>query len=164
MNRKHMIAKLTSRGQRIAVGTTNVRTSSSPMLLPHRLTADVLLSYLDAKRADELEEAIREILGKNTLKWRLELVSDRPAMKNRVANQRLAKVILNTAAEWEIDLRVDSSVWPSVGGLVTGSTGVVCGMGPVARHLYTPQEAVQRMSLIQRTLLLVQFILRTELK
>jgi D-alanine-D-alanine ligase len=156
------IAKLSSRGQKIAVAATNVRTSGSPMLLPHRLSADLLMSYLDAKRADEVEEAVRGILGKNTLKWKLELVSDRPAMKDRVANQRLAKAILNAAAVWEIDLRTDSSVWPSVGGLVTGQTGVVCGMGPVARNLYTPQESVHRMSLIQRTLLLVQFLLRME--
>lgn len=156
------IAGLSSRREKIAVAATNVRTSGSPMLLPHRLTSDLLLSYLDSRRADDVESAMREILGKNTLKWKLELVSDRPAMKDRVANQRVAKAILSTAADWEIELRADSSVWPSVGGLVTGKTGVVCGMGPVARNLYTPQEAVHRMSLIQRTLLLVQFLLRTE--
>jgi D-alanine-D-alanine ligase len=132
------------------------------MLLPHRVSADLILTYLDAKRADEVESEIRRILGKNKLKWSVELVSDRPAMKDRVANQRLAKSILNTASQWEIELSVDSSVWPSVGGLVTGQTGVVCGMGPVARNLYTPQEAVHRMSLIQRALLLAQFLLRME--
>jgi D-alanine-D-alanine ligase len=156
------IAKLSSRGEKIAVGATNVRTSGSPMLLPNRLTADILMSYLDSKRADNAENQIREILGKNALKWRLELVSDRPSMKNRVANQRVAKAILNVADEWGIELHADSSVWPSVGGLVTGKTGVVCGMGPVARNLYTPQESVSRISLIQRTLLLAQYLLKTE--
>lgn len=156
------IARLSSRSQKIAVAATDVRTSGFPMLLPHRLSADLLLTYLDAKRADSVEDKVRAILGKNTLKWSLKLVSDRPAMKDRVANQRLATAILNTAADWGIELRADSSVWPSVGGLVTGQAGVVCGMGPVARDLYTPQEAVQRMSLIQRTLLLTEFLLRTE--
>jgi D-alanine-D-alanine ligase len=156
------IAKLSSRGDRIAVAATNVATSGFPMLLPHRLTADLLVLYLDAKRADEVERAIRGILGGNTLKWSLEIVSDRPAMKDRVANQRLARSILSTAAEWGIELGTDSSVWPSVGGLVAGQAGVVCGMGPVARNLYTPREAVHRMSLIQRSLLLAQFLLRTE--
>ena len=156
------IATLSSRSEKVAVAATDVRTSGFPMLLPHRLSVDLLLTYLDAKRADSVEEKVRAILGKNTLKWNLELVSDRPAMKDRVANQRLAKAILGAAEDWGIELRSDSSAWPSVGGLVTGQTGVVCGMGPVARDLYTPQEAVQRMSLIQRTLLLAEFLLRTE--
>jgi D-alanine-D-alanine ligase len=156
------IAKLSSRGEKIAVAATDVRTSGFPMLLPHRLSVDLLLTYLDVKRADSVEDEVRAILGKNTLKWNLELVSDRPSMKDRVANQRLAKAILGTAGDWGIELRSDSSVWPSVGGLVTGQAGVVCGMGPVARELYTPQEAVQRMSLIQRTLLLAEFLQGTE--
>jgi D-alanine-D-alanine ligase len=156
------MATLSSRSEKVAVAATSVRTSGFPMLLPHRLSVDLLLTYLDAKRADSVAEKVRAILGKNTLKWNLELVSDRPAMKDRVANQRLAKAILGAAENWGIELRSDSSVWPSVGGLVTGQTGVVCGMGPVARDLYTPQEAVQRMSLIQRTLLLAEFLLRTE--
>jgi D-alanine-D-alanine ligase len=156
------IATLSSRSEKIAIASTKVRTSGFPMLLPHRLSADLLLTYLDVKRADAAEDKVRGILGKNTLKWSVELVSDRPAMKDRVANKRLASAVLGTAADWGIELRADSSVWPSVGGLVTGQTGVACGMGPVARHLYTPHEAVQRMSLIQRTLLLAQFLLRME--
>jgi D-alanine-D-alanine ligase len=156
------IANLSSRSKRIAVGATNVRTSGSPMLVPHRITADLLLSYLDSKRADEAEAAIRGILGKNTLKWKLETVSDRPAMKDRVANRRVTNAILNAAGDWGIEMRADTSVWPSVGGLVTGQTGVVCGMGPVARHLYTPQEAVSRISLIQRTLFLARFLFKME--
>jgi hypothetical protein len=34
----------------------------------------------------------------------------------------------------------------------------VCGLGPVARDLGTPQEAVQRISLVQRTLLLADYL------
>ncbi|MGD8415379.1 MAG: hypothetical protein PVF33_14150, partial [Candidatus Latescibacterota bacterium] len=156
------IANLSSRSKKIAVGTTNVSTSGSPLLVPHRLTADLLLSYLDSKRADEAEAAIRGILGKNALKWKLETVSDRPAMKDRVANRRVTNAVLNAAVDWGIELHADSSVWPSVGGLVTGQTGVVCGMGPVARNLYTQQEAVSRMSLIQRTLFLAHFLFKME--
>jgi hypothetical protein len=33
-------------------------------------------------------------------------------------------------------------------------------MGPVARDLYTPQEAVQRISMVQHTLLLAEFLQR----
>ena len=63
------------------------------------------------------------------------------------------------AADWEIPLKRESSVWPSVAGLVPPKTPVIYGIGPVARDLGTPQEAVQRISLIQRTLLLAEFLL-----
>jgi hypothetical protein len=35
-------------------------------------------------------------------------------------------------------------------------------MGPVATNLYTPREAIRRISLVRRTLLLAQFLLGTE--
>lgn len=156
------ISKLTSRKERIAVAPADLRTTAFPMLLPHKLSSTLLMSYLDPRLAEETEGKIRNLLGKRDFKWSLELLSDRPPMKDRVANKRLAKAILDTANNWEIGLEDDSSVWPSVGGLVAGRTGVVCGMGPVAHDLYTPRESVRRHSLIERTLLLAQFLLRTE--
>ena len=36
---------------------------------------------------------------------------------------------------------------------------VTGGVGPVAQDLYTSREAVSRISLVQRTLLLTQFLL-----
>jgi D-alanine-D-alanine ligase len=47
---------------------------------------------------------------------------------------------------------------PSVAGLVPAGTAVVCGLGPVARDLYQPHEAVSRLSMLQRTLLLAEFL------
>jgi D-alanine-D-alanine ligase len=45
-----------------------------------------------------------------------------------------------------------------VAGLVPSSRAVICGLGPVARDVDTPQEAVLRLSLMQRTLLLAQYL------
>jgi D-alanine-D-alanine ligase len=42
--------------------------------------------------------------------------------------------------------------------LVPLEVPVICGIGPVARDLYTPREAVNRISLIQRTLLIAEFL------
>jgi hypothetical protein len=39
---------------------------------------------------------------------------------------------------------------------------VVCGAGPVVKDLYTARAAVQRISLVQRTLLLAEFLLQTK--
>ncbi len=79
-------------------------------------------------------------------------------MRDRRGNARLLKSLQNVATAWEIPLAKESSVWPSVAGLAPTSTSVLCGMGPVARDLYTPNEAVNRTSLVQRTLLLAQLL------
>ena len=151
-------AKLTSRKDRIAVSAINVETDHLPMLLPHHVTATLLISYPDQAAADRVESQIREILNGKGTKWKLERLSDRAPMKDRRASIRLAKALTQVAEKWEIPLYRESSVWPSVAGLVPASTGVVCGVGPVARDLYTPHEAVDRISLVQRTLLLAQFL------
>jgi len=79
-------------------------------------------------------------------------------MRERRLNQKMAASLGRTAKEWGIPLRKQSSVWPSVAGLVPPKMAVICGLGPVAVDLNTPQEALQRISLVQRTLLLAQFL------
>ena len=133
-------------------------TIAFPLLLPHRVTGTLLLSYLDEKIAHEVEEKMLNILGRDGFNWQLRLISDRPPMKKRHANRRLAKDLTEIARKWEIPLSQESSLWPSVAGLVPRSTEVICGIGPVVQNLYTPNEAVQRISFMQRTLLLAQFL------
>jgi hypothetical protein len=81
-------------------------------------------------------------------------------MKLRNSNRYLAKKLTNIAEKWDIPIAQESSLWPTIGGLVPTSTGAVCGLGPIARNLYTPQEAVQRVSVLRRTLLLAEFLLK----
>jgi D-alanine-D-alanine ligase len=152
------IARLSSRKDRLAVSAMSIRSDRYPMQLPHRIHAKLLLNYLDARRANEAELKIREILKSSNLNISLELVSDRSPMKERRSNIRLAKSLENVAKEWEIPWSEDSSLWPSVGGLAPSKTGVICGLGPAAKDLYTPKEAVNRTSLIQRILLLALFL------
>lgn len=152
------IARLSSKKDRLAVSTLGIRSDRFPMLLPHRIHANLLLNYLDAQKANETEQNIREILKGGRFQISLELISDRPPMKERRGNIRLAKSLENVAKDWEIAYSKDSSLWPSVGGLVPAKTSVICGLGPAARDLYTPKEAVNRISLIQRVLLLAQFL------
>jgi D-alanine-D-alanine ligase len=155
-----ILAKLSCQKDRIAVAASNITTMSFPMLLPHRITADLLLSYGDEHLADDTESRMREILGKDGFNWELEMTADRPPMVSRTVNRQLAQKLGEMAAEWEIPFGHESSLWPSVAGLVPSSAAVVCGIGPVAKGLYTPQEAIQRISLLQRTLLLAEFLTR----
>ena len=79
-------------------------------------------------------------------------------MKERAGTQRLSRALEAVAREWEIPLRRESSTWPSVAGLVGSKTACVCGIGPVCRDWGTPTEAVQRISLVQRTLLVAEYL------
>jgi len=157
------LAKLSSRKDRVAVAASDIKTDAFPMLLPHRIQVTLFLSYSDINRADSLEQQMRKILGKGSVRWELELISDRSAMRDRPKNRKLAKTLSQVAEQWEIPCQQESSLWPSIAGLVPSSTAVVCGLGPVAHQLYTPQEAVQRISILQRTLLLAEFLVQ-ELK
>lgn len=152
------ISSLSSRKERVAVSVTDIQTDAYPMLLPHRVTANLMLSYLDTKIVAPLERKMRAILIGSSFRFELERVSDRPPMKERRHNLQLAKKLALVADQWDIPLVRESSVWPSAGGLVPAKVPVVCGVGPVARDLYTPQEGVSRSSLIQRTLLMAQFL------
>jgi D-alanine-D-alanine ligase len=128
------------------------------MLLPHRVQANLLLNYLDLQRANDIEQRIREILKGDRFSISFELISDRTPLKERKGNIRLAKLIESVAKEWEIPWSKDSSLWPSVGGLAPSKASVICGLGPAAKDLYTPKEAVNRTNLIQRALLLALFL------
>ena len=152
------LRQLSSRRDRVAVAASGIETDAFPMLLPHRATATVLTSFPTKRAGDELHESILKVLGKAPLTWDLEPVSDRPPMKTRKRGSPLLKSLSAIAQDWDIPFATESSVWPSAAGLVKPGTPVICGMGPVVRDLCTAREAVERISIIQRTLLLSQFL------
>jgi D-alanine-D-alanine ligase len=153
------ISGLSSREKKIAVAVSNITVDHYPMLLPHNVHVTLQMSYRNIDIADATERKVREILGKG-IKWELEMVSDRPPMKFRRGNQKLFNTIRKVADRWDIPIEQESSLWPTVAGLVPSSTKVLCGLGPVAKDLYTPHEAIQRISVLQRTLLLGEFLVQ----
>ena len=157
-NKLEDISKLSSKQNRLSIAVSDIRPTTFPMLLPHKVEATILLSYSDKEIADDTEASIREMLVEYGFRCQLEIISDRPAMKNRSANKRLVADLAEVASNWEIPFGKESSLWPSVAGLVPSSTPVVCGLGPVTKDAYTPNEAVERISLLQRTLLVAEFL------
>jgi D-alanine-D-alanine ligase len=153
------IIALSSREERTAVAVTNIKPEAYPLLLPHRVTVTLQVSFPSYNQVDQVEESIREVLGKSGPRWSLSLLTDRPPMKERKRNQTLVKCLKQVGEKWEIPVKTESSLWPSVAGLVPTEIPVICGLGPVATKLYTSREAVSRISLIQRTLLLAEFLL-----
>ncbi len=157
-NKLREIPKLSSPGKKLDIAVGEFRTEAFPQLLPHRVISTLLVSYLNVHDADEVEQEFRNLFGEKGYQTRLEMISDRSPMKKRKANDRLLRSLQKAASVWDIPISHESSLYPSVAGLVPSSATVVCGIGPVAHDLATPKEAVQRISLLQRTLLLAQYL------
>ena len=153
------LTNLTDRKKRTAVSAVDVRTEGFPMRLPHRAQVTIQVSYPDAVQAAAIEREMRRILRGGGIHWELDLISDRPPMATRPGDDALTGSLQAIADKWDIPLDRETSLWPSVAGLVPENTPVLCGLGPVAQNLHTSREAVSRMSLVQRTLLLTEFLL-----
>lgn len=155
------ITDLSSRKERIALSPVDIKTEAFPLLLPHRITVIITMSYIDQKIADDAEANMRALMKRKGFSVVFTLASDRPPMKEKRTNAPLGRILMDLSKKWDIPLETESSLWPSVAGLVPYSVPVVCGVGPVAKDLYTSKEAVDRTSLLQRTILLSQFLYRT---
>ena len=138
----------------------DLKTEAFPFLRPHRVIASIHSSFPNKKEADNVEQTMLSILQGDGLKWSFDRISESPSMPKKSSNQKLARQIKTVADEWSIPLKLDSSLWPTVAGYAPPKIPVVCGMGPVSKDLSTPNEAISRISLVQRTLLLTQFLLK----
>jgi len=154
------LTALTNRKSRIAVSAVDIRTEAYPLRLPHRVRVTLQVSYPDREKGRDLERDMKRILKGGGVQWDLALASDRPPMTERRVNSDLIQDLKGIADDWDIPLVTESSLWPSSAGLVPDRVPVVCGVGPVAQDLHTSREAVSRISLVQRTLLLAQFLLQ----
>ena len=153
------LAQLSNRKERMALSAVKIETDAFPTLLPHRVQVTLISSFSKVKSGDELEEKMKQILGKGDIKWSLECVSNMPPMKVKKRGNMQIEALKNIAGQWDIPFETVSSLWPSVGGLVKQGDPVICGMGPCTKDLYTLRECIERVSLIQRTLLLSQYLI-----
>lgn len=157
-NRLEEFSRLGESRGRVSVSVLELRSETLPLHVPHRVTAHIVTTFPDRATADTLEQKMRGLPPKGGPRWELERVSDRPAMRERSSTQALVRELKQTAEEWKLPLKTDSSASASVAGLVPDGTARLCGMGPAGRDLGTPHEAVQRICLVQRTLLLARYL------
>jgi hypothetical protein len=150
--------QLSSQKDRLGVFVAGINVKNFPMMLPHRVQVNLLLSYYKSATANKAEDDIRSILGKKGPKWRLNMVSDRPEMVARRENRAFYNRIHEIAEKLEIPITHATSATPSAAGLVPRGVAVVCGLSPIVDAQHTPLEAVQRVSLFQRTILLAEIL------
>jgi D-alanine-D-alanine ligase len=157
----HTIQSLGDRKARTSVVVTDIRMQNYPQRAPHAATVTIKVSYPTAAAADRLEEAVRSTLGRRRT-WRLRLVSDRPPMPQRAVNTAFYQEVAELASSWDIPVEAQRSVLPSAAGLVPPGVACLCGLGPIAEGINTPQERISRFSLVQRTLLLAQILVHQD--
>ena len=153
------LAKLSSRANRIGVSAVDIKSEAFPGLLPHRVNVTIQVSYPKQDVAKDIEQSMRSILKGEGVKWNLALLSERPPMPERRKNNTLVRDYMAIADKWDIPIKTEASLLPSAAGLAPDVVPVLCGVGPVARELYTSRESVSRISLVQRTLLLSEYLL-----
>jgi D-alanine-D-alanine ligase len=146
---------------RTAVSVVNLDTQAFPRCLPHRAILTIQMSYPNNKIADELASRLIDMLADKKLKSEVDLLSSRPAMVENKETLAMFREFQALGAEWEIPLSQGSSLSPSTAGLVPNRVPVLCGLAPMAENLHTSRESVLRMSIVQRILLLTQFMVRS---
>ncbi len=145
--------------KRFNIGALKLETNSLTMHLPHRVNATLLMSYADESDANQVEDGISERLkGRHPFNCEFTRFSERPPLRRRRNNSKLLQEFREVGEHWDIKVNEQSSAWPSVAGLVPATVPVVCGFGPYSKDLYTPQEAVNRLSIVQRSLLLAGYL------
>lgn len=107
----------------------------------------------------EAEDKVRESFkfssqGMNSF---VEKIEERPSLL-RKKNNPIIKELKNISSEWNIPFGVESSLLATAAGEVPRDIPVVCGIAPASKGLYTPNEAIHRQELVQRTLLLALYL------
>jgi D-alanine-D-alanine ligase len=155
LTRASTISALSRSAKKLTASVQDVRTERFSVLMPHRISATVGLTFLDPRHAEAAEAELREIVkpDQKHLQVRLEVLEERPPLRKRPDNP-IVERLASLSEGWKLPFGTDSSLLASAAGCIPADTPVVCGMGPPGRDLYTPSEAAHRGELLQRSLLL----------
>ena len=158
IERLERIAQLTSRNRSVSVSILDLSTEAHALHLPHRVTAGLLVTYRDVAQAAEVDKEIRTILGRGGCRWELATDWDRPPMPETAGGVALQAALNNAGRPHGIEFQRETSSVSSLAGLVGDATPCVCGVGPVAYERGTPGENIERITLIERTVVLAEFL------
>ena len=152
------IAQLTSRSKAVSVSILDLSTQGYALHLPHQVKAEIMITYQQSDRADAVEKEIRTILGRRGCRWELTMDWDRPPMPETPDNAALLDKWNDVADYHGLSFERTTSSIASLGGLAGESVPTLCGVGPAAQSRGTPNESVERISLIERTLVLAEYL------
>ncbi|SCY88866.1 M20/M25/M40 family metallo-hydrolase [Alkaliphilus peptidifermentans] len=154
------LKEISSSDKKITVAVQDVHSERYSVLLSHRVRATLYITFLDEKLAKDAEEQIRNIFKSSSkgIQCYIEKLVERPPfIKNK--NNLLISRFTNIAEKWNIPFGMESSLLATAAGEINSNIPVVCGFAPASKGLYTPNEAIHRRELVERTLLLAMYLL-----
>lgn len=156
------IKKIDKENKYLTVAIQDIQSSRYSMLIPHRVSANIFITYIDEEQAKNVESRVRKLFQtkRKGIKTYIEKLEDRPPMLKTPKGEGLINEIREIAEKWRIPFDVESTLLPSAAGVVSRECAVICGMAPSSKNLYTPEESVSRTELVQKTLLISQFLLK----
>ncbi len=164
LDRAGRLGSLSVPEERLTAAVQEIHSERYSILLPHRIRATVYVTFLDPTLADQAEKQIYELFAvglqdQDDPEVFIEKLEERPPLNRLPAAESLIADLKRVSEEWKLPFGVESSLLPSAAGDIPEGIPVVCGFGPASRDMFTPQECVHRGELLQRILLLTQFLL-----
>ncbi|TCT12874.1 D-alanine-D-alanine ligase [Natranaerovirga pectinivora] len=161
LEKAEKLKELNVMDSKLTVVVQDIHSERYSVLLPHRVRASIYVTFLDEKKVKEAEAKIRELFKSTTrgIQCYVEKLTERPPF-NRIKNNSLITELSRISEELNIPFGVESSLLPSAAGEIHNKIPIVCGFAPASKGLYTPNEALHRGELIQKTLLLGMYLLR----
>lgn len=156
------IKKIDKENKYLTVAIQDIQSSRYSMLVPHRVSANIFITYVESNQAKKVESQVRRLFQtkKKGIKIYIEKLEARPPMVKTPKSEALIEELRKISEKWKIPFDVESTLLPSAAGVISKECAVVCGMAPSSKNLYTPEESISRTELVQKTLLISQFLLK----
>ena len=145
--------------RRCSLSLASLRSERQAPALPHRAVAELLIGFDTMRSAEQIETQLRAALESPRMRWSLDIAGERPPRSESPANEPLTRAVAGVAERWKIPLELGSSAWPGIDGWIPADTSCISGLAPPLRDDGAGVEAVQRLGMVQRTLLLTQLLL-----
>jgi D-alanine-D-alanine ligase len=150
---------LNSRQKKIAVAVQDLKSERYSVLMPHRVTATIAITYIDEAMAEKTEIELHKLFkaSKQGMKTYVEKITERPPLLHKKEHQLLTK-LQKWSEAYQLPFGTESSLLATAAGNVPVDTPTVCGFAPASKHLFTPNEAMHRSELVQRSVLLALYL------
>lgn len=161
INKFSEINKLSEGKKYLSISIQDIKTNRYSILVPHKITLNIIITYINSFEARNVEMELRKIFKSNNKKINtyIEKIEDRAPLNKNKNNNDLANKFIEIAKRSNIELGIESALLPSAAGEIIKSSNVICGLSPGSKSLYTPNESINRRELIEKTLLITEFLM-----
>ncbi|MFW6299267.1 MAG: M20/M25/M40 family metallo-hydrolase [Bacillota bacterium] len=147
--------------KRLTITLQDLDTTRYSMLIPHKVTATIYITYIDETMVTTVENKVRQLFknGAKGITTYVEKLEERPPFQKSAENDTLIDAFSKLGKMWHIPFATESTLLPSAAGVIPSGKAVLCGMAPGSKKLYTPEESINRTEWVQKTMVLAQYLL-----